>query len=212
MIDWKELFPVEGIAPLLGGILIWLGLNWLYIAPEIIGPRLAQKYYLPVCREAVAQGRIAREREVASLRTTAEQRLQQTMAEVQERMQAATGNILGQIFGGRPGSAEFMGRYGGQMSGFVNNSMAPALQQRYQQERAAIMAALDTEQREARSGIIHATPERYCGCAVTDAMKDRIELAAYTASLRIYTPAAVRRLEDGSYITEAGPCGKPPIA
>jgi hypothetical protein len=212
MTDWKELFPVEGIAPLIGGILLWIGLNWLYIAPEIIGPRLAQKYYLPVCREAVSQGRIAREQQVATLRTAAEERLQRTMAEVQGRMQAATGNILGQIFGGRPGSAEFMDRYGSQMGGWVNNNMAPALQQRYQQERAAIMAALETEQREARSGIIHATPERYCGCAVTDAMKDRIELAAYTASLRIYTPAAVRRLEDGSYITEAGLCGKPPIA
>ncbi len=209
--DWKDLIPVDEIAPLLGGIIVWFGLNYLYLAPEIIAPRLAQKYYIPACQTAVAEGRRERQAAVASLVAAGERRIQENMERLAQQMQQATGGALGMIFGGRPGSDEFMRRHGNTLQGWANSYTAPALQARLQQERAALAQALQAEEREARRGIIHATPAQFCGCAVTDGMKDRIDMAAFTASLRLYTPAVVRRLESGGVVTEAGPCGKPPI-
>lgn len=209
--DWKELFPVEGIAPFIGGIIVWFGINYLYLAPEIIAPRLAAKYYMPACQAVVAEGRRERQAAVASMKETGERQIQDTMRSVAQQAQQATGGMIQQLFGGRPGSAEFMQRHGDTVQNWASGYLAPALQQRLNQERAALTQRLQAEEREARKGIIHNTPSQFCGCAISDGLKDRIDLAAFTASLRLYTPAAVRRLESGAIVTEAGPCGKPPI-
>lgn len=220
MSDWRELFPVEGIAPLLGGILVWFGLNYLFIAPDIIAPRLAARYYLPACQTAVAEGRQARQSHVARLIQQGEAALQQAaqmaQQQAQQRSQQATGTVLGMLFGGRPGSEEFLNRYGGQMQGWAAQQSAPAVgmavQQQVEQQRRAFIQQMQTEEREARAGIVHATPAAFCGCVVEDGlMKDRFQLAAYTASLRVFTPDGVRRLQDGTIYNDARACGRPPV-
>ena len=219
MSDCWELFPVEGIAPLLGGILVWFGLNYLFIAPEIIAPRLAARYYLPACQIAVAEGRQARQSHVARLiqqgETALQQAAQMAQQQAQQRSQQATGTVLGMLFGGRPGSEEFMNRYGGQMQGWAAQQAAPAVgmavQQQVEQQRRAFIQQMQAEEREARAGIIHATPAAFCGCVVEEGlMKDRFQLAAYTASLRVFTPDGVRRLQDGTIFNDARAGGRPP--
>ena len=42
-------------------------------------------------------------------------------------------------------------------------------------------------------------------------MKERLDLAAFTATLRLYTPPAIRRFEDGTMLHEAKACGIPPV-
>ena len=220
MSDWRELFPVEGIAPLLGGILVWFGLNYLFIAPEIIAPRLAERYYFPACQSAVAEGRQARQRYVVELVKRGEaalaQAAQMAQQQAQQRSQQATGTVLGMLFGGRPGSDEFMSRYGAQMQGWAAQQAAPAVgmavQQQVEPQRRAFMQQMQAEEREARAGIIHATPAAFCGCVVEEGlMKDRFQLAAYTASLRVFTPDGVRRLQDGTIFNDARACGRPPV-
>lgn len=220
MTDWKELFPVEGIAPLIGGILLWFGVNYLFIAPEIIGPRLAEKYYLPACQSAVAEGRQARQRHIADLIKRGEiamaQAAQVAQQQAQQRAQQATGTMFGMLFGGRPESDAFMQRYGGQMQGWADRQSAPAVgmavQQQIDQARRAFTQQMQTEEREARAGILHATPAAFCGCVVDEGlMKDRFQLAAHTASLRLFTPDGVRRLQDGTIFNDARACGRPPV-
>lgn len=217
--DWKELFPVESIAPLLGGIALWFGLNYLIIGPEIIGPRLAEKYYRPACMTAMAQGRDAWQLQMREARATGESRIQTMMQELagqmQAQAQASVGSMMGMMFGGSREGARLMDRHGSQMGNWAQGMITPglqaALQQRFNQERQALDTLLRTQEREMQQGVVHRTPAPFCGCIVTEGMKDRIDLAAFTASLRLYTPGTIRRLEDGSMITATQACGTPPI-
>ncbi|NKE48775.1 hypothetical protein HB662_28680 [Roseomonas frigidaquae] len=221
MFKLDEFFPVESIGPFIGGALIWFAANYLFIGPDIIGPRLAAKYYMPACTAAVTDGRRVRAEQVATARRESEAQLQIMMQDLARQAgsqaQAQLGGILGTILDGygREGAA-FRNRYGGQMDGWLGGLMAPALraqlQQRYQQERSALAALFDREEREARRGIVHATPAQFCGCVVSEGLKDRIELATFTATLRLYTPQTIRRLEEGTMVQSTTPaCGSAPI-
>jgi hypothetical protein len=87
-----------------------------------------------------------------------------------------------------------------------------AVQQQIDQARRAFTQRMQTEEREARAGILHATPAAFCGCVVDEGlMKDRFQLAAHTASLRLFTPDGVRRLQDGTIFNDARACGRPPV-
>lgn len=209
-----ELFPVESIGPLLGGVLIWFAVNYLYIGPELIGPRLAAKYYGPACLAAVQDGREARTNEVASLRQAFQQQQAALAQSLQQQMQAATSGFFGALLGGRPGSDEFFRQHGNTVQGW-SNSMAgmatPAIQQRLQREEAAFRDKMEEREREAKKGILYASPVQFCGCVITEGMKERIDLAAFTATLRLYTPPAIKKLGDGTMLHEAKACGSPPM-
>lgn len=220
MVKWAEFFPLESLGPFLGGALLWFAANYLVIGPEIIGPRLAQRYYLPACQAAVQDGRRERAEHIRTLRQRAEEQLQAAMQEaarqVQGQVQSGVGGVLGSLFSGygREGQ-QFLQRYGGQMNSWMNGMTAPVLQQqmqqRYQAARAALAQQFEEQEREARRGILHPTPAGFCGCIVSEALDDRMELAAFTASLRLYTPAGIRRLKDGTALTGPGPCGSAPL-
>lgn len=207
----SELFPIESIGPLIGGALLWFALNYLFIAPELIGPRLAEKYYAPACLAAVADGRQARASEVASLKQAFQERLQQTAQELQRTLHAQTGNMFGMLFGGGRDGTAFMQKYGGQLDSWAGNMYAPAIQQRIQEERAAFARKLAAQEQEARRGVIYHTPVQFCGCVVAEGMKERVDMAAYTATLRLYSPPAVRRLADGTMLHFTPACGSVPV-
>ena len=220
MQDWKELFPIESIAPLIGGAIVWFGLNYLFLAPEVLGPRLAEKYYRPACLAAVATGRQGFQQEMQQARENGLAQIQRTMEEVTRQVagqaQASIGTGLGALFGGRPGSERFMQRHGDTLNQWAGQAMAPALQQvlnqRLAQERGALDRQLQTRQREAEQGVIHRTPAPFCGCVVSEGLAEQIDLAAFTSTLRLYAPRVIQQLNNGSRIMATTSCGRPPFA
>ena len=223
MQDWKELFPIESIAPLVGGAALWLAFNYFFLAPEVLGPRLAEKYYQPACLAAVASGRQSFQQEMQQARENGLAQIQRTMQEVSREVagaaQAQIGAGLGMLFGGRPGSDRFMQRHGETLNQWAGQAVAPhlqqALNQRFANERAALDRVLQTRQREAEQGVVHRAPAPFCGCVVSEGMAqglaEGLDLAAFTSTLRLYKPRVIRQLDDGSRIQATTTCGKPPL-
>lgn len=212
----SELFPIQSIGPLIGGILLWFGFNYLYLGPELIGPRLGAKYYHPACMAAVTDGREAYHRETLTLLEAYRARQAEIVQAMQQRAQAGANNALGLLFGGRPGSDEFMRRHGGTLQGWMNNNMAPgvavAIEQRLQAEQQAFTGQMAEREKEARRGVVYSAPAQFCGCVVNEGLKERVDLAAFTATLRLYTPPGIRRLADGTMLHDAKACGSVPTA
>jgi len=210
-----ELFPIQSIGPLIGGAILWFALNYLYIAPNLIGPRLAAKYYTPACLAAVKDGRQAFQSETASL-IEAFKKQQVALAEgLQRQMQQGVAGVFGMMLGGRPGSAEYFRKHGDTVQEWGNSIAgmgSPAIAERLRTEQRAFETQLAAREREAKKGIVYTAPAQFCGCVITEGMKERVDLAAFTATLRLYTPPAIRRFEDGTMLHEAKACGTPPTA
>lgn len=211
MFKLSEILPVESVGPLLGGIAVWFGLNYLVIGPELIGPRLAEKYYVPACVAAVADGRQARAQETEGLRAIFERDLRARMEGVQRQVQTQGNAFLGALFGGQPGGQELANRLGGSMGAWTNNLAAPALLERVQAERLAFASQVEQRDAALRRSIVYKAPPQFCGCVVAEGLKDRIELAAFTSTLRLYTPASVRKLADGTMLHDVKSCGAAPV-
>lgn len=205
MIKWAELFPIESLGPLAGGALIWFGANYFVLAPNVIGPRLVERYYAPACRAAVARGVTEYQQERQTLRTAAEATFQVKRAEIRERIIGAIRGQLGQWGGGR-------NPFGDMIEQRVIAAAQPAIRSAEADAWNALDAGLRQHEREAQAGITHKTPAAFCGCAVAAGMGERIDLATYTASLRLYAPDTVERLQNGSIASRAPECGKPPVA
>jgi hypothetical protein len=211
----SELFPIQSIGPLIGGAILWFALNYLYIAPDLIGPRLAAKYYLPACMAAVQDGRQGHQNEVASLKQAFAKQQEELAQSLQQQMQQGVAGMFGMMLGGRPGSEAFFRQHGKTVEGWGNTVTAmgsPAIGERLRTEQRAFETQLAAREREAKKGIIYTAPAQFCGCVITEGMKERIDLAAFTATLRLYTPPAIRRFEDGTMLHEAKACGTPPVA
>lgn len=209
----SELFPIQSIGPLIGGALIWFAVNYLYIGPELIGPRLAAKYYLPACVAAVQDGKQAFQTETASLRdafTRGQEQLAQTL---RQQMQQGVAGMFGMMLGGRPGSDKFFRQHGETVQGWTNSLTdmgSPAVAERLQSEQRAFEARMAEREKDARKGVIYPAPAQFCGCVVGEGLKERVDLAAFTATLRLYTPSAIRRLADGTMLHDAKACGTVP--
>ena len=211
---WWELFPIQSIGPLIGGALVWFAINYIYIAPELIGPRLAAKYYHPACMAAVKDGRQAHQNEVANLKQAFAKQQEALAASLQQQVQQSTGGLFGMLLGGRPGSEEFFKKHGKTVEGWGNSIAAtanPTIAARLRDEQRAFDNQLAAREAEARKGVVYAAPAQFCGCVISEGMKERLDLAAFTATLRLYTPPAIRRFEDGTMLHEAKACGIPPV-
>lgn len=209
----SELFPIQSIGPLLGGVLIWFVINYLYIGPELIGPRLAAKYYLPACMAAVKDGRTAFQEETTSLQKAFAVAQQKLADELRGQMQQGATQLLGTIFGGRPGSEAFFKQHGSTLQGWANNMAGAGLGvigDRLQAQKAEFNRGMAEREKEARKGVIYPAPAQYCSCVVGEGLKERVDLAAFTSTLRLYTPPAIRRLSDGTMLHEARACGTMP--
>ena len=211
----SELFPIQSIGPLIGGVLLWFALNYLYIAPNLIGPRLAAKYYTPACMAAVADGRTAFKSETASLLEAFNAKQAALAQGLQQQVQQGVASMFGVLLGGRPGSEAFFQQHGKTVEGWGNSvagTATPAIAERLRAEQRAFETQLAAREREAKKGIVYTAPAQFCGCVITEGMKEEMQLAMFTASLRLYTPPAIRRFEDGTMLHEATKCGTPPTA
>jgi hypothetical protein len=209
----KEIFPIEAFAPLLGGLLLWFGFNYIFLAPSIIVPRLSERYYSPACIASVETGKAAfiqgskKEEEDYNLA------LNKWIAEQTANAQAQVGNMIGQLLGGRGLESQrffethgntltdFSKRMGGQAMGPLQQKAQAAMTEWKAKKQAEIIAMRSQQKyRDARS---------FCGCNIAAAMSNNIDLALYTSSLRMFKPKGVIDLENGR-VFEAE-CGKAPV-
>lgn len=209
----RDFLPMEALAPVLGGLLLWFGFNYIVLAPNVIVPRLAEKYYVPACVTSVKNAREAAierfKKEEAEYMVT----LNKWMVEQNDKMKAAAGNLLGQILGnyGAQGQA-YVQQHGKELGGWLDKSLAtasPALVQRAQQALTEWKSGKQKEIASLRSQQKFSDPAAFCGCNVGAAMSNNIDLALYTSSLRLLKPKSVSELENGR-VFEAE-CGKIPV-
>ena len=210
----KEIFPVEAVGPLLGGLLLWFGLNYIFLAPSVIGPRLAERYYAPACIATVEAGRAAfintrQEQETAYKKELAAWVQQQTRS-----AQQSVGGVLGQIFSGYGQQGQdFMNYYGNELNSFSNNVGGQAAGPLAQQATEALSEWQERKDNEAaalRAQQKFSDAPSFCGCNVTAALSNNTDLAIYTSTLRLFKPKGVADLDNGRVFESE--CGKAPVA
>lgn len=209
----KDFLPIEALAPLLGGLLFWFGFNYLILAPNVITPRLSEKYYVPACLASVSKGRALVSERLKKDETEYMATLNKWMVDQSAEVKARAGNALQQFFGmyGKEGQA-YLQQHGGALGGLVDQgtaTVAPVILQQGQKALSDWKAGKQKEIAAARALQKHSDPVAFCGCNVAAAMGDNVEAALYTSSLRLLKPKKVRELENGHvFETE---CGKAPI-
>lgn len=210
MFDWKEFFPVDALAPLVGGLLLWFGVNYLVLAPNVIGPRLAERYYLPACVAGVEQGRSQMAGRLRQMDQEIETALRQLGAQAAEGVQNQLGSILGQVLGmyGAEGQA-FKDRYGSQLGGSFGGMVGVGIEAKLAEQRAAMQAEKERQIAEMRAQQKFSSPAQFCGCNVGEGLSDRLELALFTSSLRLYTPPRMEALNRGEIF--GAQCGAAPV-
>lgn len=214
MLEWfKEIFPVEAFGPLIGGVLLWFGLNFIFLAPSVIVPRLAERYYAPACVATVTAGRANFIKTVQEDEAAYKAKLTDWIAEQTAESKRQVGGVLGQIFGayGQEGR-DLMSAYGDQFADFSNKvggqAMGPLQLQaqdaltEWQGKKQAEIAAMRAQQK-------YTDAASFCGCNISAAMSNSVDLALYTSSLRMFKPKGVIDLENGR-VFEAE-CGTAPV-
>ena len=215
MFEWfKEIFPVEAFGPLVGGLLVWFGLNFVFLAPSVIAPRLAERYYAPACVAMVETGRAAFIKTAQEEEAAYKGRLNDWIREQTANSQSQVGSVLGQIFGayGQQGQ-DFMNHYGSELGDFSNRVggqvMGPLQLQaqealtEYQGKKQAEIAAMRAAQK-------YSDAAGFCGCNITAALSNNVEMALYTSTLRGFKPKGIADLENGRVFDDE--CGKAPVA
>jgi len=204
----KEIIPVEAIGPAIGGALVWFGANYVFIAPEMIGPRLQEKYYLPACERIVETGQQAAVQEEAALTKQFEQRLDGALAEARKKVGQGAGMFF-DMYGDQ--GRQFWQKWGGDITGSVGGMAEMSLQAQASEARRDFEATLTEKRAKARASITHTSAAAYCGCKIEEAFEERAELALYGASLRFYTPPMIKNIESGAIYGKASSCGAMPI-
>ncbi|MBN9314159.1 MAG: hypothetical protein J0I99_00305 [Devosia sp.] len=209
----KDFLPIEALAPLLGGLLLWFGFNYLVLAPNVITPRLTEKYYVPACIASVSAGRKAAAERLEKDEKEYVAKLNNWMVEQSAQLKARAGNALQKFFGmyGKEGQA-YLQQHGNALGGLVEggvNSVAPVILEQGQKALTDWRSGRQKEINAARGLQKHADPAAFCTCNVAAAMGDNVELALYTSSLRLLKPKKVRELENG-HVFEVE-CGKAPV-
>ncbi len=200
MIDWKELFPAEAIAPFIGGLVLWFGFNYVFFAPQVIAPRLAERYYYPACETAVAE-------HSSNFAAEWQKRLEEQERDVQARADKARAAIQEEL-NRTQGSEQFEALWG-LMNGNaqVNAAIAKVageIEDNYARQNKE-------ELRDIANKSIHKTKDAYCNCVIGNVLDNRFDLASYTSSLRFYTPPGIARLESGQAIFDTPACGAAPV-
>lgn len=209
MIDTDKLFPMQAILPVVGGVLVWFGLNYIFLAPSVVGPRLAEKYYRPQCETVVTQAKAEMQ---ARMENDLSRARNQIIADLQERGQAARaapGNFLGALMQayGAEGQA-FMDMHGDTVREWGANQAEPympMLEQQANEMLAGFHADQAREVAQIRAQQKYSTPAEFCGCNVTAALADNFDLALHSSSLRLYKPASIKELESGTVFDQCGP-------
>lgn len=204
MIDVSEWFPVEAIYPMLGGAAIWFGINYAVLAPDVIGPRLAERYYLPACEARVEDARAS----YAEAVTEKVQSFEEQLRARASNARAAGQRQMDSMFG----TDDYGQALRNLLTGFgavdVDGITGAAIGMELDKQRASFRAGLadDIERDQARQKFEGAGA--FCGCNVAEGFSNRVDLAAYTASFRVYKPRMIDQLEAGAFFE---PCGAPPV-
>lgn len=200
MFDIKDWIPVEAFAPFIAGVLIWFGVNYTFLAPDVIGPRLSEKYYVPVCEANVAKVAEGFKTELAAKVQTFESGLAQRQQKTRQAIQQQLDGIFS------PYGAE--GKAIGNLFGLNSQNYESAIAMESDNQRGSFSGEVQKEIEKQRASQKHETPAAFCGCNVSEAMSERLELSLFTTSFRLYKPRMISQLEDGTFF-EA--CGAAPV-
>lgn len=217
MIDtMRELFPVQTIGPAIGGLALWFGANAAYIGPQILAPRIAEHHFIPACMANVKSAVQKIAEAERSLVAAAEARIEAARRQLPERAQMGAGSFIEGFFRlyGRDGD-DYLRRHGGTLTGSMGRMIRPLAEQEASRQamEARQMVHQELERRRERllTGVHHASPSAYCGCLVAESFSHRLDLAAYTASFRLYEPALIAQRRAGSIPPTSAACGNPPL-
>jgi hypothetical protein len=224
-LDFSQLPLGRFIVPVALGAVAWFGVNYAWLSPSVITPRIAEKYYMPQCVGTVETLRAAYLEEVDSLRMQA---IITANAAAQSVKQAAA-NTPRNVFGALLQSYEFFGLDTEQDRQFrahyldkpnqqmdelsdklANNqvtelSSAAAAQQSF----SSWQNQFQKEQAEERKNQKHLTAEAYCGCNWSMATAERFDMAMHSATLRFYVPPVLAELQNNAAFVDE--CGKAPV-
>lgn len=204
---WKDFIPSEAIAPVIGGVLVWFGANFAFLGPNVIAPRAAEKHYFPLCMAAVEQSRVQLAEDVKLQDQQFEERLMSAARQTQKRIDDTKNTAAKMFWGGYGQSGEaFMRKYGiGEYSsgGTISYQVAQEMEDLRNQYAAEKRAARE----KARANIKITDPASFCACNMDVGLSERLEVSAFTASLRLYKPQSIKDLENGRFFSE---CGLPP--
>lgn len=208
MFDWRDFFPVDALAPLIGGLLLWFGVNYLVLAPNVIGPRLAEKYYTPACLASVEAGRTALTEKFAAADAAWLERAERTSRELRQQYSGG-GGIFGSFLGlyGAEGQ-QFIQKHGDTLNQWGSGPLNQAISQGISSARAEYDAKRSAEIAELRRSQRHTDAAGFCGCNVAAGMSDKLDLALFTSTVRLYKPAGIADLEAGRVFDQ---CGAVPV-
>lgn len=197
--------------PVVIGAAAWFGLNYIFLAPAVIAPRLEETYFTPACRSQAGSAErawLSREEEIEREARAYLKSIQQNApAIVNQGTQSGLRALLGGIYGAQ-GNA-YVDRYGEQLGGLAERNfgamagqitgsqIAEEYRKRWRQERTAYEAATK-----------FTTKAEYCNCIIQTGMSQNFDMAAYTSTLRLYKPAVIRNLLQGGPLEQ---CGRPPL-
>ncbi len=210
----KELIPMEIIGPLILGAMVWFGVNYVFLGPVVLAPRIAEKYMVPKCMENVQAVSQVFERKRADLSSEVARAGAAKRKELQDKIKESTSQGIQGFFGlyGEQGK-EFNRFYGKQIDQFAGRVVGST--------QAAIDEAVAKAEREAREeiaaliaqmsqGVKLPNAKAYCACVTDEDLANRFDVAAYTASLRLYSPPLIQQRLAG-VLPEKTMCGRPPI-
>ena len=211
MFDLKDILPTETLVPLLAGGAVWFGANYLYIGPEMIGPRLADIYYAPACTAIVENGRAVYAQREQDLIDQFNEGLESQADAARGRVAAASDQALQMAFGNM--APEMMALFGDQMMGSASGMMDLQLQGEIEGQRKAFEDELAAQRAAATNAVFYPMAEDYCGCMIHQTLSEEaFDLASYTASLRLFTPPTIRNIESGAAYNVVLPaCGAMPV-
>ena len=211
MFDLRDILPTEALLPSLAGAAVWFGANYAVIAPDVIAPRLIELRFAPACHATVAQGQDVFAAREKSLVEGFNASLDEQANAARNRVAQGSQQALEMAFGAM--APEMMTLFGDQLLGSTTGMVEMQLGAELDNQRASFMAELNAQRAAAQNAVIYQTAEEYCGCVLSQVLgEDRFDLAAYTASLRFFTPPLIRNIESGAiYNTPLPTCGAMPI-
>lgn len=189
----RDLPFIDSIFPVLVAALLWTGAHVYYVGPEVVAPRLAEKYYLPACRAHVAKAQ-ARLSEIRRERTEAAEHAKRRKQEaVRDALTGMMTGILGD---------EYMRHYGDHP---FFKSMKDITELGITLQNP-VEALTDIP----RGG--ETNPADYCGCVVAELLGGA-ETGFFSASLRFWKPGNIRRLERiDRELIRSDLCGAPKLS
>ena len=171
----KDIPYIDTIMPLLLALGLWTCAHIFYIGPDIVGPRLAIKYYLPACKANLTNAK----QSAVEFRQRKNAHQQNQLQKRQQMIGDTFGNLMRNYFG-----QEFSNKYADSVI-FNPMKVIPNMDG---------LLALNNSAEQAPVQNIDGLA--YCACLVEEVISERVSMGLFSASLRIWKPKAIRQLEN----------------